>query len=206
MRREIEIKDLSEEAKKNAAKTTTDSKKRKDAAQNSLKETCDDKKIEEAVLVEIPTADEKPLDNLKKMAKYHYDRGYKAFNSDAITEETLERAKELNKRLEEFYGETTTETPEEYEWSFDAILNKMSKVHAKKNSDYNNAAHQAYKELGMTYYLSMLYNKIIRLKSLTLDKRVQQVLDESVDDTLLDLANYAVLALESKHKKDPVLI
>ena len=40
-----------------------------------------------------------------------------------------------------------------------------------------------------------LEDKLNRLKSLTVNNKAQQVNDESIEDTLLDLANYAIMAV-----------
>lgn len=111
--------------------------------------------------------------------------------------------------------DTTENIKEEYYWNdnypgkgcnknviehpdiFEEILEDMSETHRKKNHDYGDAAHLGYLEMGMPYYLGIIFNKYHRLKTLTLGKERRMVLDESVEDTLLDLANYAVLALES---------
>lgn len=84
---------------------------------------------------------------------------------------------------------------------FDAILEQMSDVHRRKNADYGDAAYEGYKEFGIQYYIIQLHNKLNRLKSLTKDNSKPQV-NESIEDTLLDMANYAVLALEALKRED----
>lgn len=85
---------------------------------------------------------------------------------------------------------------------FGRILERMRETHKRKNNDYGDAAHEGYKELGMSYYLGVIFNKYKRLKSLTVDNKDQLVFEETIDDTLLDLANYAVMALQSLHRND----
>ena len=84
---------------------------------------------------------------------------------------------------------------------FDHILEQMSDVHRRKNADYGDAAYEGYKEFGIQYYIIQLHNKLNRLKSLTKDNSKPQV-NESIEDTLLDMANYAVLALEALKRED----
>ena len=67
---------------------------------------------------------------------------------------------------------------------------------------YGDAAYKGYKKYGAYYFLSILHNKLSRLETLTVDNKTQQVKDESIDDTLLDMANYAVMYLESRHRND----
>ena len=80
------------------------------------------------------------------------------------------------------------------------ICKDLNKIYEQKNHDYGDAAYQGYKKYGPAYYLVQLHNKLSRLESLT--NKTQQVKDESIDDTLLDMANYAVIYLESRHRND----
>ena len=87
-----------------------------------------------------------------------------------------------------------------YEYS--NILKRMDDTHTRKNNDYGDAAYQGYKKFGPAYFLVQLHNKLSRLESLTINNKTQMVKDESIDDTLLDMANYAVMYLESRHRND----
>jgi hypothetical protein len=82
------------------------------------------------------------------------------------------------------------------------ILKRMDETHTRKNNDYGDAAYQGYKKFGPAYFLVQLHNKLSRLESLTINNKTQLVKDESIDDTLLDMANYAVMYLESRHRND----
>jgi hypothetical protein len=85
-------------------------------------------------------------------------------------------------------------------YTYSNILKRMDDTHTRKNHDYGDAAYQGYKKFGPAYFLVQLHNKLSRLESLT--NKTQQVKDESIDDTLLDMANYAVMYLESRHRND----
>lgn len=61
----------------------------------------------------------------------------------------------------------------------------------KKNHDYGNSVQEQFKDYGLTSILIRLEDKVRRLKHL--QKNKQQVNDESLIDTLDDLAGYAVL-------------
>lgn len=87
-------------------------------------------------------------------------------------------------------------------YSYSNILRRMDDTHTRKNNDYGDAAYQGYKKYGPAYFLVQLHNKLTRLESLTVNNKTQQVKDESIDDTLLDMANYAVMYLESRHRND----
>jgi hypothetical protein len=60
-----------------------------------------------------------------------------------------------------------------------------------KNRDYGNSVQDQFNEYGMTSILIRLDDKLKRLKNLQNNK--QMVMDESVLDTLQDLAGYAIL-------------
>lgn len=80
---------------------------------------------------------------------------------------------------------------------FDGIVDELKDLHARKNSDYGNAAHESYKEFGLISYVIRLNDKMKRLKSLTKPGVEQKVTDEKIEDTLMDLAAYAIMAIES---------
>ena len=91
------------------------------------------------------------------------------------------------------------------EWvenSFNAIAQDIMELHRKKNSDYGNAAHESYKEFGITSYVIRLSDKMRRLKHLTDPDTVQEIKEESVIDTLMDLAAYSIMAIESLKSED----
>lgn len=69
----------------------------------------------------------------------------------------------------------------------------LSELLIKKNNDYGNSVQDQFNEYGLTSILIRLDDKMKRLKSL--QKKEQQVKDESIEDTLQDLAGYAVLGL-----------
>lgn len=87
-------------------------------------------------------------------------------------------------------------------YKYSTILKRMDDTHTRKNNDYGDAAYQGYKKYGDFYFLVQLHNKMSRLESLTVGRKTQMVKDESIDDTLLDLANYAIMFLESRHRND----
>ena len=70
------------------------------------------------------------------------------------------------------------------------ILNEM---YAKKNSDYGDAFSESLNEFGTTAALVRMSDKFNRLKTLMDDEEKILVKEESIIDTLLDLANYSVM-------------
>lgn len=76
---------------------------------------------------------------------------------------------------------------------FNNIITEMSELYSKKNHDYGDAFGQTFAELGIISAITRISDKTNRLKSLaTKDQRVD---DERIEDTLMDLANYAVMTL-----------
>lgn len=72
------------------------------------------------------------------------------------------------------------------------ILDQLHQTFVEKNSDYGSSAHLTYMKYGMTAYLIRIEDKFNRLQNLM--NKDQLVKDESFRDTLLDLANYAIMA------------
>lgn len=86
-----------------------------------------------------------------------------------------------------------TEQPTGDADAFRDITNGMYDTFKAKNSDYGNSFSELFSECGMTYAYGHLSEKLKRVKSLMSDEA--KVKDESMRDSLLDLANYAVLTI-----------
>ena len=76
---------------------------------------------------------------------------------------------------------------------FKSITSQMLNTYIKKNHDYGNSFDKSMDEFGMTSAIIRMNDKLERLK--TLSKKESMVKDESVQDTLLDLANYAIMTV-----------
>lgn len=74
------------------------------------------------------------------------------------------------------------------------ICEEINDLYARKNHDYGDSFHQTFTEEGMAMARIRLGDKLARFKSLT-KSGVQQVKDESIRDTLIDLANYAIMTV-----------
>ena len=96
----------------------------------------------------------------------------------------------------EFKGEP----PENTSTTFSGISQEICKLHEKKNNDYGDAAYESYKDFGLVAYIIRLGDKYRRLKSLTTPGKEQMVKEETVEDTLLDLAAYSIMAIEALRK------
>ena len=83
------------------------------------------------------------------------------------------------------------------------ICMALNSIYERKNSDYGDSFGKSFTEYGMTMPCIRLEDKLNRIKALTVHNKQQSVNDESVEDTLLDLANYAIMTLiEMKINKE----
>ena len=83
---------------------------------------------------------------------------------------------------------------------FKRVQSEGLEIFRKKNSDYG----EAYKKFGLIGVLTRLEDKILRCLNIN-NKNIQLVNDETLRDTLIDLHNYAALALlllNDEEKKD----
>ena len=71
----------------------------------------------------------------------------------------------------------------------------LNTLYAKKNHDYGDSFHEQFIEEGWASARIRLTDKLKRFKKLTRNPDSQQVKDESIRDTLIDLANYALMTV-----------
>ena len=83
------------------------------------------------------------------------------------------------------------------ESKFESICNELVTLQKAKNADYGDSFSNSVKEFGLTAALIPITNKVNRLKQL-LQSDSAQVKDESIDDTLKDLACYAIMTLAER--------
>lgn len=102
---------------------------------------------------------------------------------------------ETTRKMEKVKNESNVE-------EFQKITSDMLETYKKKNSDYGSSFDDLYDEFGMTSVVIRLSDKINRLKSLVKKSEQAEVKDESIEDTLKDLANYAILTLIKRHKDE----
>lgn len=74
------------------------------------------------------------------------------------------------------------------------ICEKINDLYARKNHDYGDSFHQTFVEEGMAMARIRLGDKFNRFKTLSRSGE-QKVDDESIRDTLIDLANYAIMTV-----------
>lgn len=75
----------------------------------------------------------------------------------------------------------------------------LHNLYATKNADYGDSMHPLFEEYGLTAFLVMFSIKIQRIKNL---KDKNNIKYESLEDSLLDLANYALIAVTELRAKN----
>lgn len=73
------------------------------------------------------------------------------------------------------------------------ITNSLTKIYQAKNQDYGNSFEKSLYKFGLVASIIRLSDKMNRIESLSQTKA--KVKDESIEDTLLDLANYAIMTV-----------
>ena len=76
----------------------------------------------------------------------------------------------------------------------DAILNEIRQLHNRKNADYGDSFDKTLNEFGLVASATRMSDKFNRFKSLI--KNPAQVSDEKIEDTLIDLASYAIMTIK----------
>ena len=94
-----------------------------------------------------------------------------------------------NKEPDDFKSNIEPKVAQHY-----AICQKLNQVYKAKNHDYGDSFGDTYKKLGIISAVTRLSDKMNRLMSLAVSHNAQ-VKDEKIEDTLLDMANYAIMTL-----------
>lgn len=105
---------------------------------------------------------------------------------EAITDESPQKAN---------FCSSAIFTPPTDADKFEAITKKMHSIFRKKNHDYGNSFEQSLNEEGLAASRIRMGDKWNRYKTLSKPRMDAQVNDESLRDTLLDLANYAIMTV-----------
>lgn len=74
------------------------------------------------------------------------------------------------------------------------LMAEMLEVYKAKNKDYGDSFADSFKEFGITSAVVRMNDKMNRVKSLSKGED-RQVKDESLSDSLIDLANYALMTV-----------
>ena len=84
--------------------------------------------------------------------------------------------------------------------AFASIVKEMTELYAKKNHDYGNSFDDGCDKIGVGYPLGRLLDKMNRLIA-CMGKEDKMQVNESIEDTLKDLACYSVMTLSYLKRK-----
>lgn len=84
------------------------------------------------------------------------------------------------------------------------IVSKMTDTYRRKNNDYGGSFTKLYDEFGAVSPIIKLSDKLERFKTLAINRAEQQVNDEAIADTLMDMANYAIMTVIELWQKEQV--
>lgn len=82
--------------------------------------------------------------------------------------------------------------------AFERIATELSDLYRRKNNDYGDSFGKSYAAYGPISALTRISDKFHRLEHLILDGSPQ--VDESLEDTLRDLASYAIMTLVARQE------
>ena len=81
-----------------------------------------------------------------------------------------------------------------------ALCRELNDLYVKKNADYGDSFHKTFLEEGFAMSRIRLSDKLNRFKTLS-RSGCRSVKDESIRDTLIDLANYALMTILEMEEK-----
>ncbi|MBO5828740.1 MAG: DUF1599 domain-containing protein [Paludibacteraceae bacterium] len=82
------------------------------------------------------------------------------------------------------------------------ICEQLNKIHYQKSCDYGDSFGDTFDKLGMISAVTRISDKYNRLVSLcTKSEEERKVKDESITDTLMDMANYCIMTIIESHKE-----
>ena len=84
----------------------------------------------------------------------------------------------------------------EFEQAVKEVCNELAEIIIRKNRDYGDSFRKVYEEYGDLSLIIRLTDKLERLKNL--QNKENLVKDESKEDTIGDMAGYAILTLALK--------
>lgn len=78
----------------------------------------------------------------------------------------------------------------------DSILNEIKQLYNRKNADYGDSFDKTLDEFGLVASATRISDKFNRFKSLMRCGSSARVEDEKIEDTLIDLASYAIMTIK----------
>lgn len=85
--------------------------------------------------------------------------------------------------------------------TFEQLANQLIDTQKRKNADYGSSFDQTLDEFGLVASATRMSDKFNRFKSLMRCGSTARVEDEKIEDTLMDLAAYAIMTVEWMKKQ-----
>lgn len=79
------------------------------------------------------------------------------------------------------------------------ICKKLNEVYVQKNRAYGDSFSETYRKLGVISAVTRMTDKMNRIQNLSVNKNIDKG-DESLIDSCLDLANYAIMTVMELEK------
>lgn len=79
---------------------------------------------------------------------------------------------------------------------FEQLAKQLVETQKRKNADYGSSFNQTLNEFGLVASATRMSDKFNRFKSLMRCGSTARVEDEKIEDTLMDLAAYALMTVE----------
>lgn len=117
-----------------------------------------------------------------------------------IEAETVECDKKVVNELSEEKKQVEDDVINPFIEEYEKIVNETVKLCKRKNADYGSSVQDTYEKFGDISYLVRITDKYNRICAL-LQNGKAEVRDESITDTIVDLANYCFLWASSRNLK-----
>lgn len=138
----------------------------------------------------------------------------KSMSSTTVDKSPYDKATEVDSRLSMLYdlifnnstpstskdntlqvsqNEGISMAPNESAYKFKDLTGKMCETYIRKNHDYGNSFDKSLDKFGLVASAVRIGDKMNRIESLVQEKAMVQ--DESIKDTLLDMASYCVMTI-----------
>ena len=150
----------------------------------------DDRKVAEGATIKVTAEKAKEIREALEMAT---DYGYKPSVSIVDDNYTLKTNGQILD-VESMYPKQLSLADLDNVKVHDRICLELNNIYEKKNADYGNSFENSLDKHGLIAGIVRMDDKMSRLISLN-SKNEQQVMDESLRDTLMDLANYAIMSV-----------
>lgn len=85
--------------------------------------------------------------------------------------------------------------------TFKDIQKECLDIYKKKNNDYGNSFDKGCETIGPAYAIGRIYDKCNRVIELTKPDKIAKV-NESLEDTLIDMANYCIMYVSYMRRTD----